>query len=88
MTAIGLFVAIPAVLAYNFFVRLNRVTNNKFDTFAHDLHDFFATGSRVGEVGRSSADPRTTDGARPWPSVPVTIAAARWPRSTSRPSST
>jgi biopolymer transport protein ExbB len=26
------------------------VTNNKFDTFAHDLHDFFATGSRVGEV--------------------------------------
>src|SRR5687768_4089114 len=51
MTALGLFVAIPAVLAYNFFTRLNRVTNNKFDTFAHDLHDFFATGSRVGEVG-------------------------------------
>lgn len=50
MTAVGLFVAIPAVLAYNFFVRLNRVTNSKFDTFAHDLHDFFATGSRVGEV--------------------------------------
>ena len=50
MTALGLFVAIPAVLAYNFYVRLNRVTNNKFDTFAHDLHDFFATGSRVGEL--------------------------------------
>jgi len=50
MTAVGLFVAIPAVLAYNFFVRSNRITNNKFDTFAHDLHDFFATGSRVGEV--------------------------------------
>ena len=47
MTAIGLFVAIPAVLAYNFFVRVNRVTNSQFDTFAHDLHDFFATGSRV-----------------------------------------
>jgi biopolymer transport protein ExbB len=52
MTALGLFTAIPAVLAYNFFVRLNRVTYNKFDTFAHDLHDFFATGSRVGEVKR------------------------------------
>jgi biopolymer transport protein ExbB len=50
MTAIGLGVAIPAVLGYNFFVRMNRVTNNKLDTFAHDLHDFFATGSRVGEV--------------------------------------
>jgi biopolymer transport protein ExbB len=50
MTAIGLGVAIPAVLGYNFFVRSNRVTNNKLDTFAHDLHDFFATGSRVGEA--------------------------------------
>jgi biopolymer transport protein ExbB len=50
MTAVGLFVAIPAVLAYNFYVRSNRITNNKFDTFAHDLHDFFATGARVGEA--------------------------------------
>ncbi|MDH5822613.1 MotA/TolQ/ExbB proton channel family protein [Luteimonas sp. RD2P54] len=50
MTAIGLGVAIPAVLGYNFFTRTNRITNNKLDTFAHDLHDFFATGSRVGDV--------------------------------------
>ncbi|WP_407353412.1 MotA/TolQ/ExbB proton channel family protein [Luteimonas sp. R10] len=50
MTAIGLGVAIPAVLGYNFFTRTNRITNNKLDTFAHDLHDFFATGARVGEV--------------------------------------
>jgi biopolymer transport protein ExbB len=49
MTALGLAVAIPAVLAYNFFVRSNRNTYAKFDTFAHDLHDFFATGSRVGD---------------------------------------
>ena len=47
MTALGLFVAIPAVLAYNFFNRTNSATNARFDTFAHDLHDFFATGSRV-----------------------------------------
>ena len=52
MTALGLGVAIPAVLAYNYFVRVNRGTYAKFDTFAHDLHDFFATGSRVGEVKR------------------------------------
>ena len=50
MTAIGLFVAIPAVIAYNAFNRQNRTTNARFDTFAHDLHDFFATGSRVGEA--------------------------------------
>jgi biopolymer transport protein ExbB len=52
MTALGLGVAIPAVLAYNYFVRVNRGTYAKFDTFAHDLHDFFATGSRVGDVKR------------------------------------
>lgn len=51
MTALGLFVAIPALLAYNAFVRSNRITNNQFDTFAHDLHDFFATGARVGDAG-------------------------------------
>jgi len=56
MTAIGLGVAIPAVLGYNFFVRLNRGVNNNFDTFAHDLHDFFATGSRVGESASPAAN--------------------------------
>ena len=50
MTAIGLGTAIPAVFAYNFFVRMNRVTYAKLDEFAHDLHDFFATGARVGEM--------------------------------------
>jgi len=53
MTAIGLDVAIPAVLAYNVFVRANRVTNAQFDEFAHDLHDFFATGSRV-DIGAAA----------------------------------
>jgi biopolymer transport protein ExbB len=62
MTAIGLGVAIPAVLAYNFFVRANRVTNAQFDEFAHDLHDFFATGARV-EAG--SMGPRPTAPAAP-----------------------
>lgn len=37
-TAIGLAAAIPAVLAYNAFVRGNHVVQAKIDTFAHDLH--------------------------------------------------
>jgi len=57
MTAFGLFVAIPAVLAYNFFVRSNRIIYARFDEFAHDLHDFFATGSRV-EAGSPVAAAR------------------------------
>jgi biopolymer transport protein ExbB len=47
MTTIGLGVAIPAVLAYNVFNRANRVTLGKFDEFAHDLHDFFVSGTRA-----------------------------------------
>ena len=56
MTALGLFVAIPAVIAFNGFVRANQDTNTKFDTFAHDLHDFFATGSRVGAKSPAGKD--------------------------------
>ena len=47
MTAFGLFTAIPAVFAYNFFSQSNRMVFARFDEFAHDLHDFFATGARV-----------------------------------------
>jgi len=49
MTALGLAVAIPAVLAYNAFTRVNRVTLAELDAFAHDLHAYLTTGSRVGK---------------------------------------
>ncbi len=47
MTALGLAVAIPAVLGYNALTRLNRVILADLDAFAHDLHAFLATGARV-----------------------------------------
>jgi biopolymer transport protein ExbB len=47
MTAIGLMVAIPAVLGYNAFTRVNRLTLAELDAFAHDLHAHLTTGSRV-----------------------------------------
>lgn len=40
MTAAGLFVAIPAALAYNAFVRLNRLELMELDGFAHDLYSY------------------------------------------------
>ena len=49
MTALGLTVAIPAVLAYNAFTRVNRITLAELDAFAHDLHAFLTTGARVGK---------------------------------------
>ena len=49
MTALGLAVAIPAVLAYNFAVRRNRMVLGELDSFAHDLFAFLTTGSHVAE---------------------------------------
>jgi biopolymer transport protein ExbB len=44
MTAFGLAVAIPAVLAYNTLVRDNRLLMGELETFAHDLHTYLTTG--------------------------------------------
>jgi biopolymer transport protein ExbB len=50
MTALGLAVAIPAVLAYNAMVRGNRVVLAQLDSFAHDLFAFLTTGAHLGET--------------------------------------
>ena len=42
MTALGLAVAIPAVLAYNAFSRRNRLWLARLDNFAHDLYALVA----------------------------------------------
>jgi biopolymer transport protein ExbB len=44
MTAFGLAVAIPAVLAYNTLVRENRLLMVRIENFAHDLHTYLTTG--------------------------------------------
>ncbi|NYT83092.1 MotA/TolQ/ExbB proton channel family protein [Alcaligenaceae bacterium] len=49
MTGLGLAVAIPAVLAYNGFVRSNRVYLARLDAFAHDLFTFLSTGQQAFE---------------------------------------
>jgi biopolymer transport protein ExbB len=69
MTAMGLAVAIPAVLAYNAIVRSNRLILNDLDAFAHDLHAYFTTGARVVEGNARDmlqvASSRATMGAKP-----------------------
>lgn len=47
MTALGLAVAIPAVLGYNALMRGNKTLVSQLNRFAHDLHAFFVTGTRV-----------------------------------------
>jgi biopolymer transport protein ExbB len=47
MTALGLAVAIPAVLGYNALVRSNKFIVSRLNRFGHDLHAYFVTGARV-----------------------------------------
>ncbi len=47
MTALGLAVAVPAVLGYNLLVRNNRVIISSFHAFAEDLLAYLTTGARV-----------------------------------------
>ena len=46
MTAIGLAVAVPAVITYNLLVRRNKVINEKYRSFASDLQTFLLTAKR------------------------------------------
>ena len=57
MTALGLAVAIPAVLGYNALVRGNKGVMQKLNRFAHDLHAYFVTGARVGSAGGANVVP-------------------------------
>jgi outer membrane transport energization protein ExbB (TC 2.C.1.1.1) len=60
MTALGLAVAIPAVLAYNFFNRAKRTLLTELDGFAHDLFAFMSTGLQVkhGAIDSAQNQPR------------------------------
>jgi biopolymer transport protein ExbB len=46
MTALGLFVAVPAVLFYNYLVRRNKVITEKLRGFAGDLQTYLITKSK------------------------------------------
>ena len=55
MTALGLAVAIPAVLAYNAFVRWNRLWMAKLDAFALELFTIITVGSIIEDDAKKSA---------------------------------
>ncbi len=47
MTFIGLLVAVPAVLGYNWLTRRNKGISERVNYFAHDLHQALLSGARV-----------------------------------------
>jgi biopolymer transport protein ExbB len=63
MTAIGLFVAVPAVMAYNWLLRRNKDIIEKLRYFAADMHSYLVSGARVETGGAPAARPAPTAGA-------------------------
>jgi biopolymer transport protein ExbB len=47
MTAIGLFVAVPAVVGYNWLLRRNKQIQESMKRFAADLHTYLVGGKRI-----------------------------------------
>ncbi len=69
MTALGLVVAVPAVLAYNWLVRRNKSVMEDLAAFTNDLHGYIMSGGSVKprfgpEKPASSRGPSTTAGSR------------------------
>ncbi len=60
MTAIGLFVAVPAVMGYNWLLGRNKLLTDALRNFASDLHAYLVSGARV-----ATGDTGTMGGARP-----------------------
>jgi len=59
MTGLGLAVAIPAVMGYNWLTRANRVMIGKLDAFAYELHTFVSMGQPLGADTATPANVRT-----------------------------
>src|SRR6202044_1053171 len=59
MTAIGLFVAVPAVMGYNWLLGRNKSLQDSLRNFASDLHAYLVRGARMPTAGD------TMGGARP-----------------------
>jgi biopolymer transport protein ExbB len=49
MTALGLFVAVPAVMGYNWLLRRNKGISESLRNFASDLHAYLVGGARVSQ---------------------------------------
>jgi biopolymer transport protein ExbB len=63
MTAFGLFVAVPAVLGYNWLLRRNKSVQDALRNFAADLHAYLVSGARVGGNDMGGARPAAAPAA-------------------------
>lgn len=57
MTAFGLFVAVPAVMGYNWLLGRNKALQDALRAFTSDLHAYLVSGARVGTNDMGGARP-------------------------------
>lgn len=55
MTALGLAVAVPAVLGYNWLIRRNKTVQDYLGNFAADIHGYLLSGARVSATNAAAA---------------------------------
>lgn len=83
MTALGLVVAVPAVLAYNWLIRRNKSIMEDLAAFTNDLHGYLMSGGAVKPVfvsDKAAATPRgpaTTTAGNPGGRQPVRTGATQ-----------
>jgi len=80
MTALGLVVAVPAVLAYNWLVRRNKSIMEDLAAFTNDLHGYLMSGGsvkpRFGDAAAATTA-RTTTAGNPGGRQPVRTGATQ-----------
>ncbi|MGH8170173.1 MAG: MotA/TolQ/ExbB proton channel family protein [Steroidobacteraceae bacterium] len=60
MTALGLFVAVPAVWGYNWLLGRNKTLQDALRNFAGDLHAYLVSGARVATAASDAGSARAT----------------------------
>jgi len=64
MTALGLAVAVPAVMGYNWLLRRNKDIQEKLRYFAADVHSYLVSGARVDQATAAPARPAAAGAVR------------------------
>ncbi|QLC26685.1 MotA/TolQ/ExbB proton channel family protein [Parasphingopyxis algicola] len=71
MTALGLIVAVPAVMAYNWMVRRNKAVSEELQKFSNQIHGYIVSDGKVkpaapaAAAGKAPAAKATTTAAKP-----------------------
>ena len=77
MTALGLAVAVPAVMQYNWLMRRNKAIGEELARFANYVHGYMMSGGAVKPVTPAAASrPAAATAARPAASTASTGGAA------------